>query len=104
MSEIEFLVKLRDATQQIADATNEYLETMAPVDMRELGDFDGLKWTQKDGSKGPYQQTSKEANNNSKEFQTLQEKLKEKNGFWQTKSFKFWTHRDNPDIIDRRAK
>jgi hypothetical protein len=28
--QVEFLVKLRDASQMIADATNEYIETFAP--------------------------------------------------------------------------
>ena len=104
MSQVEFLVKLRDAAQMMADATNEYLETMAPVDVRDLGDFGSLKWTEKEGSKEPYQQTTKAANDNSKEFQTLQQKLKDKGGFFQTKGFKFWTHRDDPETIDRRKK
>ena len=33
--QIEFLVKLRDGAQMIADATNEYLETMAPSQARD---------------------------------------------------------------------
>lgn len=104
MSEIEFLVKLRDAATMIADACEDYLGTKAPVEVRELGDFDGLKWTEKDGSKGKYEQTTKAANNNSQEFQALQQKLKDKGGFFQTKSFKFWNHREDLDTIDRRAK
>jgi hypothetical protein len=33
--EIEFLVKLRDGAQRIAEATNDYLETFAPKDARQ---------------------------------------------------------------------
>lgn len=35
--QIEFLVKLRDGAQQIADAANEYLETFAPKDSKKEG-------------------------------------------------------------------
>lgn len=104
MSEVEFLVKLRDAAAMIADACEDYLGTKAPVEVREFGDFNGLKWTEKAGGKGPYEQTTREANNNSKEFQVLQGKLKEKGGFYQTKGYKFWDHQNNQDVIDRRAK
>lgn len=101
MSEIEFLVKLRDAAQMIADAAEEYLEGLAPVATKK---YDQLNWTQKEGRKGPYQQTSKAANNNSAEFRALQYQLKGHNGFWQTRKHKYWLHRGNPDIIDRRQK
>lgn len=111
MSEVEFLVKLRNAADKIMegaallrDGTNQYLETMSPVDVRDFGDFDTLKWTAKEGSKATYEQTSKEVNNNSKEFQVLQERLSEKGGFWQTKNYKFWFHRKDQDTIDRRHK
>jgi hypothetical protein len=33
--QIDFLVKLRDALQMAADATNEYLETFAPKDVKD---------------------------------------------------------------------
>lgn len=103
MSEVEFLVKLRDAGQMIADATNEYLETMAPADVRDLGDFDGLKWVKKEGGSGPYEQARHE-DNKTKEFEALQKKLQDHNGFWQNKTYKFWFHMGDQSIIDRRAK
>ena len=50
MSNIEFLVKLRDAAEMIADAANEQLEKMAPPEVK-YGekDFDSLKWETKAG-------------------------------------------------------
>lgn len=107
MGEVEFLVKLRDGADKIMegaalqrDATNEYLETMAPVDVRELGDFDTLNWTKKEVS-NPYEQ-AKHEENKTKEFDILQKKLQDHRGFWQTKTCKFWFHMGDESIIDRR--
>ena len=82
MSSVDFLVKLRDAAQMMADAANEQLEKMAPPSVK-YGekDFDALFWETKQGSKGEYQQTSKNATNNHPVFQALQAVLKEKKGF-----------------------
>ncbi|MGD6809852.1 MAG: hypothetical protein ACQCN3_09160 [Candidatus Bathyarchaeia archaeon] len=33
--QVEFLVKLRDASQMLADATNEYIESLAPPEVKE---------------------------------------------------------------------
>ena len=108
---VEFLVKVRDGADKIMegaalvkDAANERLETMAPVDIRDQDDFDMLKWIEKGDAK-PYQQTKKADNlDNLKQFLTLQEKLREKNGFWTTKNYKFWFHMNDKDTIDRRRK
>ena len=105
MSSVDFLVKLRDATTMIADACNEQLEKLAPPSVKyDVKDFDSLKWETKTGTKGEYQQTTKEANNNSEIFQALQQVLSDSKGFWQNSSHKFWFHRENRDIIDRRRK
>lgn len=67
-------------------------------------DFNALFWETKEGTKGKYQQTSKKATNNHLAFQALQRKLKEHNGFCIIGSFKYWTHRNDLDVIDRRIK
>lgn len=105
MSSVEFLVKLRDAAQMITDATNEQLEKMAPSEVK-YGekDFDSLKWETKSGTKGEYQQTTKEANNNNEVFQALTQILQDHEGFWQSSIHKYWFHQDNQYIIDRRKK
>jgi len=65
-------------------------------------DFNKLFWETKQGTKGEYQQTSKRSTNNSDVFQALQRKLRENNGFWQHQGFKYWFHRQDRDVIDRR--
>jgi len=67
-------------------------------------DFEKIYWETKEGSKGPYQQTSKKATNNHEIFQTLQKIVKEHGGFWQSKAHKFWFHQGDQDVIDRRGK
>ena len=32
--QVEFLVKLRDASQMLADATNEYIDSLAPPEVK----------------------------------------------------------------------
>jgi hypothetical protein len=103
MSEVPFVVKIRDGAQMIADAANEYLESKAPKD-EEVIDFEKLLWADKKGEKGPYQQTSKQNNGNNDLWQTLQKKLKEHSGFWQTKTCTYWFHQNDNDVVDRRAK
>lgn len=102
---VDFWVKLRDAGKLIADAANEQLEKMAPVQAKyDPKDFDTLFWEIKQGSKGEYQQTSKKATNNNPVFQALQTILKEKKGFCILGRYKYWTHQGDVDVIDRRKK
>jgi len=100
---VEFVVKLRDACQMMADAAEEYLEKQVPVGAK-TEDFNKLSWTDKEGSKSPYEQTTKEANQNSEVFQALQQILSDHKGFWQNSTHKYWDHQGDKDIIDRRKK
>ena len=102
---VEFLVKLRDAATMIADAAQEQLEKHVPAEVKHGNkDFDSLKWETKEGTKGSYEQTRKEANDNSEVFQGLQQILADHKGFWQNSNRKYWHHQGNADIIDRRRK
>jgi hypothetical protein len=66
---VEFLVKLRDAHQIIADATNQYLESLAPPEIK-LGlaavqelNFTALKFEAQQGAKlGDYEIAHKTSN------------------------------------------
>lgn len=68
---VEFLVKLRDASQMIADATNEFIESLAPPELglekapatvQEIT-FATLKFEQQKGSKlGDYDVAHKASN------------------------------------------
>ena len=67
-SEIEFLVKLRDGAQMIADATSDYLDSLAPVEVKEKVavveiTFTVLKFEQQTGAKiGEYEVAYKASN------------------------------------------
>ena len=65
-------------------------------------DFNGLSWEEKTGEKGPFQQTSEKASNNSLLWQTLKSKLKEHSGFWQNQGFSYWFDMKQETVIDRR--
>jgi len=66
-------------------------------------DFDQLPWENKTGGeKGPFQQTSEKASQNSSLWQALKAKLKENKGFWQNQGFKFWFDMQQETVIDRR--
>jgi hypothetical protein len=58
--QVEFLVKLRDAAQMMADATNEYLESLAPPGVKEEKqswnwDPQKIPWLKVEGSRGAYE-------------------------------------------------
>lgn len=105
MTDIDFLVKLRDAAQMIAEAANEQLEKRAPPEIKyNEEDFEKLFWEDLQGAKGPFQRTSKKANNNHPIFQALQAVLKEHKGFAHIGAYKCWFDNNDPEVIDRRKK
>lgn len=105
MASVEFLVKLRDAAQLMADAANEYLERLTPPDAKDdPKKFDALFWENLNGAKGPFQRTSKTATNNSVLFQELQKLLKEHKGFMHFGNYRYWFDQGNQEVIDRRKK
>ena len=102
---VEFHIKARDAYQMLADAHNEEIEKMTPKEVKYSEDaFNKLSWTEKEGTKGNYEQTTKEANQDSEIFRALRQVLQDHKGFWQNSTHKYWNHQGNPDIIDRRKK
>jgi hypothetical protein len=102
---LEFHVKCRDAFQQLADALSEEIEKRAPPEVK-YGeeDFNKLFWEDLQGSKGPFQRTSKKATQNHPVFQALQAILKEHNGFVHIGAWKYWFDQGNSEVIDRRRK
>lgn len=67
-------------------------------------DFNKLLWERKTGTKGDYEQTSKDTNNNSQVFQALQAAVREKGGFRIISNYKYWLHQNDVNVIDRRRK
>jgi hypothetical protein len=92
------VAKLRDAAALMVEAYTEYLNSQAPDEPK--NSFDRLKWTQKEGSKGPYEQLS---DDKSEAFKILRDKVTEHGGFWNNGTYKYWFHSGRPDMIDRRA-
>lgn len=80
----------------------EELEENAPLKVKyDERDFDKLLWEDCQGAKGPFQRTSKKANN-SPVFQALQAILEEHKSFAHIGAHKYWFDNNNPDVIDRR--
>lgn len=93
MSDVDFLVKLRDACIMIADACDEQLEKKTPLEIKySATDFEKLVWETRQGAKGEFEQTSKQANNNSEVWQGLQKLLKMHSGFMTLGAYKLWFH------------
>jgi hypothetical protein len=65
-------------------------------------DFGKLHWEDKQGEKGPFQQTSEKVNGNCDLWKTLKAKVKEHAGFWQDQGFQFWFDMKNENVVDRR--
>jgi len=74
-SKIEFLVKIRDGYQMLADATNDYIDTLAPKEIKREQAvpedvFNCLKFEAQTGQKlGVFETASQDKNDESK-FQT----------------------------------
>ncbi|NLF87972.1 hypothetical protein GX563_04025 [Candidatus Bathyarchaeota archaeon] len=70
--QVEFLVKLRDASQMLADATNEYIDSLAPPEAKEKNNktvavyeinFTTLKFETQQGAKLGEYEIAYKANN-----------------------------------------
>ena len=65
-------------------------------------DFSKLFWETKQGEKGPFEQTSEKANQNSDLWKALKQKVKDHSGFWQNNGFRYWFDMKNENVVDRR--
>ena len=65
-------------------------------------DFKKLFWEQKQGEKGPFEQTSEKATQNNDLWKALKAKVKGNQGFWQHEGFRYWFDMKNDSVIDRR--
>ena len=102
MSSVEFLVKLRDAAQMMADAANEYLERLKPPEAKEYDwNPDKIKWTQAEGSKGPYQRSD---DVNSPDFKALLKDLETHNGKLTRNGFFYWKFNKSAVVGRKKRK
>jgi len=102
MSSVDFLVKLRDAAQMIADAANEELEKKAPPEAKPLKPWDPgkIKWIPENGFRGPYERypgkdQKAEATD---DYKNMLEDLKAHGGKLTRNSFFYWIFQDQATV------
>ncbi len=98
---LEILCDFCDALEAAAVNVKRQIVELTGVEGENL-DFDKLFWEKKQGEKGPFEQTSEKANGNSDLWKALKAKVKEHNGFWQYKGYRFWFDMKNENVVDRR--
>jgi hypothetical protein len=88
--QVDFLVRLRDAFTMAAEATNDYVESLAPPGVREekaAWNPEKIAWTQKTGQRGLYEQ-SEDVNNT--EFKTMHKDIAAHNSKLMRDGFFYW--------------
>lgn len=104
---VNALVKARDGFRQVADAFDEYLETLAPSGAkgRESSktevDLSRILWQQADGSKGPYESADDPTNS---VFQELTRILAEHKGKMRVGPYFVWKFTDGTKIGRKKAQ
>lgn len=110
MSEIDFLVKVRDGAQLIVDACHDRLEKLAPPETREVEqpkdkhtwDWNpqSIKWVETTGNKGAYE---KSEDYNSLDHKALIKDLAAHCGKLSRDGFFYWLF-ENGSTIGRKKK
>jgi hypothetical protein len=98
---VDTILNLANALESVAVDTKQRVSEIVGVKEEKL-DFDKLFWEQKQGEKGPFQQTSEKSTGNNDLWKALKAKVKEHNGFWQHAGFKYWFDMQQETVIDRR--
>ena len=102
MSSIDFLVKLRDAGQIIADAANEQLEKMAPKgDKAASWNPDKIKWTEAQGSSGTYERSEDVS---SLDFKEMLKDLAAHDGKLNRDGSFYWTFQNGATVGRKKRK
>lgn len=101
MASVDFVIKVRDAAQMLADAANEYLERLTPPEAGEHNwDASKIKWVQAEGASGPYER-SEDAN--SVDFKELMKDLETHKGKLTRNGFFYWRFTKSA-IIGRKKR
>jgi len=102
LSSVEFLVKLRDAAQMMADAANEYLERLAPKDeAKHNWDPSKIQWKEAQGTRGLYERSE---DVNSPDFKELMKDLETHNGKLMRNGFFYWRFSKSAVIGRKKRK
>lgn len=103
MSAIDFLVKLRDHSQAIADAANEYLETLAPREPSKgsagpapAWDPTKIQWEKRSGANGEYERSVSDSK--SVDFKAMMADLDAHQGKLTREGFFYWRFTDNLSV------
>jgi hypothetical protein len=99
MSEVDFLVKLRDAACMIKDACDERLEKMAPAGVQKGApknyDIEKIAWQDAAGDKGPFQKTQ---DVNSADYKALLEDVQAHKGKMTVSGWFVWVFQDGTTL------
>ena len=99
MSEIEFLVKMRDGLQMAVDSIEEYLEKISPAD-QPLWDPSQIAWGQAEGPSGAYER-SEDVNN--LEFKAMLKDLQDHKGKMNREGWFYWVF-ENGHTVGRKKR
>ncbi|MBT0160226.1 hypothetical protein G4O51_09600 [Candidatus Bathyarchaeota archaeon A05DMB-2] len=105
--QIDFLVKLRDAALMMADAANEYIESMAPPEVtasdKEDKKYDAnkIKWEKTTGLKGEYERSE---DLNSMDFKAMLKDLTAHQGKLTRDGYFYWLFKNGATIGRKKQK
>jgi hypothetical protein len=107
-AKVNALVKVRDGFRMVADAVDEYLETLSPPGVKDEKPgknaeitMSKIQWQPADGSKGPYE-FADDVNN--AEFQTLSKILAEYKGKMRIGPYFVWQFTNSNAIGRKRSQ
>jgi hypothetical protein len=106
-SEVEFLIKLRDAAAMILDASEGRLEALAPTQGKtsdSLPDMSMIAWKNAIGSRGGFEVAEVTSNKDSMSFKQLQQVLREHNRGMTISGYFVWLFSDSSGSIGRKRK
>lgn len=100
--QVDFLVKVRDAAALVLDATNEYLESLAPPGAGSSASYDLSKiaWSKASGAKGEYERSE---DVNSLDFKALLKDLQAHKGCMRKDGYFYWVF-ENGTTIGRKKQ
>jgi len=105
---VNFLIKLRDAHQMIADAYNEEIELYKPAEAIEITAYnpENLAWNTAQGSKGPFQAYPKrgEQPNKTSDYTNLLADIKQHKGKLSRAGLFYWLFENGTTIGRKETK
>lgn len=100
MSDVEFVLKLRDASAMIQCACEDYLEKHVPKEEKHNWNPETIKWSQAQGTRGPYERYPGENQKaeSTTDYHNLLKDLKDHDGKLSHKGYFYWVFTDMATI------